>query len=426
MEQKVVETIEKKIGYSFHKKALLEQAFTRKSFANEEGCPDNELLEFVGDEVLDFTITKMLLNLFTSQNDEGELLALVDEGGFTQLKQEYVDSEALSGFVDKLNIAQFLRMGKSDVLGHVENNQSVKEDLYEAIIGAIAIDSDYDQVAITNAVQIMDGNRANPAMMPMPIRGESLAALNRARNEYLDAREKNLDPNFVSILEAKMKYWARRVQDEIQKDYDEFETKLDLAGDEAEPLISLEQSEINYVSMLQNGTQLVNHSLPSYSIKAEKSPDGKKDIFHCSVSVNIGEGERLFESVADSLKLAKEEAAQRACSYVAPFVSLSRTKPDLKNVLSIHHAEPEGQTKSVVIGPGDCIGILNSLAQQRYFDYPVYSFALSEDRKTWTCTAKVESLSVEGKGSGSTKAVAKSAAAGDLFLSLTSLFENKN
>lgn len=423
MEQNVVEMIEKKIGYAFRSKALLEQAFTRKSFANEEGCPDNELLEFVGDEALDLTITRMLLRFFASRNGEGELLALVNEGGLTKLKQEYVDSEALSSFMDNLDLAQFLRMGKSDVLSHVERKQSVKEDLYEAIVGAIAIDSDFDQVALSNAVQIMDGNRSNPALMPMPIRSESLATLNKARNEYLDAREKSLDPNLVSLLEAKMKFFAKQVQDEIQQDYYELERKTDAAGEDPEIDITLEQRDVDYISCLQKGTQMVNHSLPSYSAKAIKSVDGKKDIFHCVVAVDIGEGERSFESVADSLKLAKEEAAQRALSYITPFMDRLSSRPDPRALFAATKSDEGSAIKSENLGESDCVSILNHFAQQGYFDYPVYSFTQSEDRKSWACLAKIPALSTEGKGSGSTKAIAKSVAAGDLFLSLSHFFD---
>ena len=46
--------IEKQIGYEFHNRMLLQQAFTRKSYTNETHDGDNnEVLEFIGDKVLD-------------------------------------------------------------------------------------------------------------------------------------------------------------------------------------------------------------------------------------------------------------------------------------------------------------------------------------------------------------------------------------
>jgi dsRNA-specific ribonuclease len=413
MEQKVVETIEKAIGYDFRSKALLEQAFTRKSFANEEGGPDNELLEFVGDEALDLTITRMLLRFFSTRGSNGEFLALVNEGGFTKIKQQYVDCQALSGYMDKLGLAQYLRMGKSDIAGHVEQKMSVKEDLYEAIIGAIAIDSDFDPLALAHSVQIMDGNNGDPNLEPMPIRTESLDLLNKARNEYLDAKNHGADSAVLEAFEAKMNYFARRVDDEIEEDYYELQGKIDDAGEDESSSIVLEQKEVDYISLLQANTQEINHSLPSYSVKAQKSLNGQKDIFFCTCTIDVGEGEKTFESVAENMKLAKEEAAQKASVYAAPFVERANIKSPLKLF-----AKPEAVAEESEKKPGmyeiDPVSLLNQFSQRGYFDQPNYDFAQSEDRKTWICSASIPALSLEGKGEGRTKPEAKSIAATQL------------
>jgi hypothetical protein len=55
-------TIEKVIGYTFKNKALLRQAFTRRSFTQENGGQNNEILEFIGDKVLDVTVVKILID----------------------------------------------------------------------------------------------------------------------------------------------------------------------------------------------------------------------------------------------------------------------------------------------------------------------------------------------------------------------------
>ena len=53
--------VQSTIDYSFKNPKLLEQAFTRKSYSEEHpGIRDNEVLEFYGDEVLDFFVTKSL------------------------------------------------------------------------------------------------------------------------------------------------------------------------------------------------------------------------------------------------------------------------------------------------------------------------------------------------------------------------------
>jgi dsRNA-specific ribonuclease len=414
MDQKVVETIEEKIGYVFRSKALLEQAFTRKSYANEEGCPDNELLEFIGDEVLDLTITRFLLRFFTNRNSQGELTAFVNEGGLSKIKQQYVDSEALSNYMDDLGLAQYLRMGQSDVSKHVEKSQSVKEDLYEAIIGAIAIDCDFDLEALAHAVHMMNGNVGDPNLEAMPIRAESLEALNKARNDYLDAKAGKDDPNIIKMLEAKMRYFAERLDDEINQDYNEFESKVEDADESAAANVTLSQDEVDYVSLLQRGTQKINHSLPSYSIQAKKSQDGKKDLFLCACSVDVGEGEKIFESVAENSKLAKEEAAQQAVDYVGPFANKLCPQPAPKLILEKAKPAPDAVGETLVHLEVDPVGLLNHFAQQRYFDQPTYSFEQSEDRKSWICLANISSFSANGKGTGRTKAEAKSAAASQL------------
>lgn len=62
---KVIKEIEKKIGYEFKDKSYLEQAFTRKSYSEEmklqgKTIPDNELLEYFGDSVLNYGIITIL------------------------------------------------------------------------------------------------------------------------------------------------------------------------------------------------------------------------------------------------------------------------------------------------------------------------------------------------------------------------------
>ena len=60
MEDKDYEIIQSRIGYEFRNLDLLQQAFVRRSYAQEEGGEDNEILEFIGDKVLDMSIVRIL------------------------------------------------------------------------------------------------------------------------------------------------------------------------------------------------------------------------------------------------------------------------------------------------------------------------------------------------------------------------------
>ncbi len=56
--------VQRQIGYEFKNIDLLEQAFTRRSYTEENGGENNEVLEFLGDKVLDFIVVKMLSERF--------------------------------------------------------------------------------------------------------------------------------------------------------------------------------------------------------------------------------------------------------------------------------------------------------------------------------------------------------------------------
>ena len=65
--------IQDKIGYPFANLDLLQQAFVRRSYSKENGGEDNEVLEFIGDKVLDFIVVKLLAEKY------GFMLAYCDD-----------------------------------------------------------------------------------------------------------------------------------------------------------------------------------------------------------------------------------------------------------------------------------------------------------------------------------------------------------
>ena len=156
-------------GYKFKNPILLEQAFTRKSYTVENGGQNNEVLEFIGDKVLDICVVRYLSNkygtdlhvqdkipeAFRVPQKPREYESKLSEGELSKLKQKMVEKKALSKRIDDLGIAQFLRMGKGDVNQNMIEEPSVKEDLFEAILGAIAIDSNWNFDVLQNAVEIM-------------------------------------------------------------------------------------------------------------------------------------------------------------------------------------------------------------------------------------------------------------------------------
>lgn len=143
--------IQSKIGYSFKSKKLLEQAFTRRSYANEHSeCADNEVLEFYGDKILSIYLARWFEQAFakeqkqSSYSEQKYYISQKKEGELTKLFSYYSDTEMLSKCIRNLGLESYLILGKIDINNKVWNNASVAEDLFEAILGAVAIDSNWD------------------------------------------------------------------------------------------------------------------------------------------------------------------------------------------------------------------------------------------------------------------------------------------
>ncbi len=156
MDKETIKKIQNEIGYEFKNPRLLEQAFVRKSYANENpGIISNEVLEFYGDRALDLFVTKRLYDMNSYLTDDGQLDSTEDEDGLTKLKSMNVNSANLSHCIKLFNYSSLLYMNESDRKNKVYENPHVQEDLFEAIIGAVAADSGWDFKKIFNTCETM-------------------------------------------------------------------------------------------------------------------------------------------------------------------------------------------------------------------------------------------------------------------------------
>lgn len=90
METNDIIFVQNQIGYEFSNSDLLQQAFIRRSYANENGGQDNEVLEFIGDKVLDYVVVKILCSRFgrmTSEAEWNEYQCRYSEGKLTEMKK---------------------------------------------------------------------------------------------------------------------------------------------------------------------------------------------------------------------------------------------------------------------------------------------------------------------------------------------------
>lgn len=124
-----VKFLEEGLGYTFEDKMLLEEALCHSSFAKEYGLNyNNERLEFLGDAVLEFVITRTLFRTYPDAN-EGEL---------TQMRAALVRGESLFKKAEALRIPYIVLHGRAMKTGDLP--KSVTADALEAVIGAVCLD----------------------------------------------------------------------------------------------------------------------------------------------------------------------------------------------------------------------------------------------------------------------------------------------
>ncbi len=115
-----------------HNGDLYEMAFTHSSFNSEAKTHhhDYERLEFIGDSVLGFVVASLLFR-YHSEMREGDL---------TKAKASLVQTKALASYAKKLGYHEYIRTGHSLSNQELMQNQSIFEDIFEAVIGAIYLD----------------------------------------------------------------------------------------------------------------------------------------------------------------------------------------------------------------------------------------------------------------------------------------------
>ena len=130
-----LETLEDNIGYHFKNKKLLSLALTHSSYANEHDIESNERLEFLGDAVLELSISEVLYNTIS-----------LDEGVLTKMRAKVVCESALDLYAEKIELNSFILLGKGEVLTGGRTRPAIIADAFEALLGAIYLDGGLDNV----------------------------------------------------------------------------------------------------------------------------------------------------------------------------------------------------------------------------------------------------------------------------------------
>lgn len=135
-EIKRISELEEKITYKFKNKNLLLRALMHRSFVNEnlgENKKDNEKLEFLGDSVLNLVTTEYIVANFKKLN-EGEL---------SKIKSQIISETIFSSISQDIGLGSYLFLSRGENLSGGRKRHSILGDAFEALIGAIFLDSDY-------------------------------------------------------------------------------------------------------------------------------------------------------------------------------------------------------------------------------------------------------------------------------------------
>ena len=133
------EQLQQELNVVFSNKNLLYQAFTHSSYVNEHRrklFTDNERLEFLGDAVLELSVSKFLFEKYT-QMSEGEL---------TKLRASIVCEPSLVIFANELKFGQYVLLGKGEELTGGRERPALLADVFESFVGALYLDQGLETV----------------------------------------------------------------------------------------------------------------------------------------------------------------------------------------------------------------------------------------------------------------------------------------
>lgn len=134
------EAFQKRIGYSFKNKALLEEAMTHRSYLNENPSwrvGHNERLEFLGDAVLELAVSQYLFLGYKNY----------DEGQLTSFRAALVNALMLAKVAKEINLEEALYLSRGEAKDTGRARDTILANAMESLIGAIYLDGGFEAAA---------------------------------------------------------------------------------------------------------------------------------------------------------------------------------------------------------------------------------------------------------------------------------------
>ena len=151
MDETTLSLIQQKIGYQFTNPVLLKQAFVSPSLsaATQNRVQNYQILEFIGDAVLGLAVVKNLASEFCHVDANGQFVSSATEGQLSEEKSRLVKNEKLAHCSNVLEFDSYLERAHGYYL-HDRKNK--KGDLIESVLGAVAIDSNWNMDVLSRVV----------------------------------------------------------------------------------------------------------------------------------------------------------------------------------------------------------------------------------------------------------------------------------
>lgn len=133
--------LEHKLNYYFNDRNLLKNALLHKSLGNERKeykNQNNERLELLGDAVLDLIVAEYLYKNYKNAS----------EGTIAKLKAMIVSEPILAKISRQIGFGKFLMLSRGEVMSGGRNRESILADSFEAILGAVYIDSNLEEARV--------------------------------------------------------------------------------------------------------------------------------------------------------------------------------------------------------------------------------------------------------------------------------------
>jgi len=128
------DALQKGLGYKFKDPSLLVRCLTHVSYSYDRTPGHNEVLEFLGDAVLDLAVSDLLMRQFPEKS----------EGDLSRMRAALVNSSVLAGKAMAINFGPLLRLGKGEERSGGRHKESILAGAFEALLGAVYLDGGYE------------------------------------------------------------------------------------------------------------------------------------------------------------------------------------------------------------------------------------------------------------------------------------------